>query len=116
MKKLLYLLIITCVSCSENNEKIIKNASSFPIGSSVRINSFLKDTVLVNIQKKHFNSITSGNDMKMYTILKSENDYNWERVDKLLNYAQENNQRFFCHNLIWHFSTPNWILEKAIKA
>jgi len=114
MKKILFLIIlIPLVSLGQVKEKTLKDISTFPIGSSIRITPFLKDSKLVSIQKKHFNSFTSGSDMKMYNIIKAENEYNWEVVDTILKYATQNNQRLFGHNLIWHSSTPKWVVEKA---
>jgi len=52
--------------------------------------------------------------MKMNRILTSEDNYDWSRIDKIVDYAQLNNQRLFGHNLIWHSSTPKWVEEKAL--
>ena len=89
--------------------------ANFPIGTAIRPNTLLKDSVLQELQKRNFNSITAASAMKMYAITRGENQYNWSIVDKILEYAEQNNQRLFGHNLIWHSSTPNWVKEKAEK-
>ncbi len=109
------------LGCSSNSkdkvskeDKGLKDYSSFPIGTAIKINTLLKDSTLQDLQTKNFNSITSASDMKMNRILTSEDNYDWSRIDKIVDYAQLNNQRLFGHNLIWHSSTPKWVEEKAL--
>lgn len=108
------LLTISNFSCSKRTDDAgLKAYSTFPIGTAIRINTLLQDSTLQNLQKKNFNSITSASDMKMNRIIDSAGNYNWNRIDKIVDYAQTNNQRLFGHNLIWHSSTPNWVERKA---
>ena len=114
MIRLIFLILVPTFFFHSFGQNInLKDISPFPIGTSVRIQPFLKDKKLVDLQKRHFNSITSGNDMKMYEIIKKEGIYYWDRIDTIVNYAKTNNQRMFGHNLIWHFSTPRWVRNKA---
>ncbi len=108
------------LGCSSNSkdkvskeDKGLKDYSSFPIGTAIKINTLLKDSTLQDLQTKNFNSITSASDMKMNRILTSEDNYDWSRIDKIVDYAERHNQRLFGHNLIWHSSTPKWVEEKA---
>ncbi len=117
MKKITLTLVFVCLIFSCNTEKNdigLKDNSSFPIGTAIKIETLLNDSILQDLQKSNFNSITSASDMKMNRILTSEDNYDWSRIDKIVDYAQLNNQRLFGHNLIWHSSTPKWVKEKAL--
>ncbi|AOW20138.1 endo-1,4-beta-xylanase [Urechidicola croceus] len=121
------ILLISClcfivsffIGCNTNNSKVevsgLKDNSNFPIGTAIRIQTLSADKDLQKLQTKDFNSITSASDMKMNRILKSEGNYYWDRIDSIVDYAETNNQRLFGHNLIWHSSTPKWVVEKGEK-
>jgi len=119
-------LTILLAACNQNTRnkihannaevsKGLKDYADFPIGNAVTINKLQKDPHLNNIIIKNFNSITSGNDMKMYSFISTQGKYNWEKADNLAKFCKENNQRLFGHTLVWHFGAPKWIQEKAKK-
>lgn len=93
------------------NEKGLHELSPIPIGGAISINKMLADEKLKTITTKNFNSITATNDMKMYSIYKTE-EYNFNKVDKLLAYCEEHDKRLFGHALLWHHGFPEWIEEK----
>ncbi|MWW25217.1 endo-1,4-beta-xylanase [Algibacter lectus] len=110
------LLLLVMHACNKKQkENGLKANAEFPIGTAIKIETLNADFELQDLQKSNFNSITSASDMKMNRIIESEGVYNWSRIDGILNYAQNNNQRLFGHNLIWHSSTPKWVEEKALK-
>ena len=86
----------------------------FPVGGAISINKVLSDNKLKDITTKNFNSITATNDMKMYSILR-DTTYNFEKVDKLVKFCEDNNQRLFGHTLLWHYGLPEWIQAEAAK-
>ncbi len=90
----------------------LKTVSSFPIGTAINLNSTLRDSKKLEITKNEFNSLSAENDMKMYRVMPQEGEFQWDRVDNLVGFAQENNMRLFGHALIWHSGTPNWVKEK----
>ncbi|MBJ7880681.1 endo-1,4-beta-xylanase [Gelidibacter salicanalis] len=115
----LFVCVIAICSC-KNKENIkvaegLKDYTTFPIGTAINIKILMNDAELQKTQKQNFNSITATNDMKMQSIIPTENNYNWKTVDTILNYAETHNQRLFGHNLIWHSSTPEWVIAKAEK-
>ncbi|MCW2120421.1 endo-1,4-beta-xylanase [Flavobacterium sp. 7A] len=107
----------SCKSVSQKttSEAGLKNVSEFPIGTAININKLINDQALMALQVSNFNSITATSDMKMQSILPTENQFNWKKADTLLYYATKHNQRLFGHNLIWHSSTPKWVEEKGAK-
>ena len=96
-----------------DSTKGFKDWSDFPIGGAVDINTVINDSKLSSITTKNFNSITATNDMKMYCIIPQEGPYNWGRVDTLVNFCEQNDQRLFGHALVWHYGAPYWIQEKG---
>ena len=116
MYKILFFLLIPIITISQEiSEPSLKKHSEFPIGTSIRFVEFMKDKKLKKLQKHHFDSYTAGNDMKMYQIVPKEGNYNWARVDSIINYTTLNNQRLFGHTLIWHSATPKWVEKKAMS-
>lgn len=116
MYKILFFLLIPIIAISQEiSEPSLKKHSEFPIGTSIRFVEFMKDKKLKKLQKHHFDSYTAGNDMKMYQIVPKEGNYNWARVDSIINYTTLNNQRLFGHTLIWHSATPKWVEKKAMS-
>jgi len=102
-------------SIAQDNTTSLKSKAKFPIGSSMRFVPFMKDTILQALQQHHFDSYTAGSDMKMYQIAPKSGVFKWDRVDSIVAYTKNNNQRLFGHTLIWHSATPRWIEKKAKK-
>lgn len=62
---------------------------------------------------KHFNAITPENLMKPEAVAPYEWVYNWEPVDNMLRFAEENGLAVIGHTLIWHQQTPDWLTAGA---
>lgn len=58
--------------------------------------------------KKHFNSITAENDMKMESMQPIEGKFNWREADSIISFAGQNNIKVRGHNLCWHEQAPSW--------
>jgi endo-1,4-beta-xylanase len=58
--------------------------------------------------KKHFNSITAENDMKMESMQPIEGKFNWREADSIISFATQNNIKVRGHNLCWHEQAPSW--------
>jgi len=58
--------------------------------------------------KKHFNSITAENDMKMEMMQPIEGKFNWANADSIVNFGIKNNIKVRGHNLCWHEQAPSW--------
>lgn len=111
----IYILVSVIIfsSCKSRVETGLKEYSTFPIGTAIRINRLKGDAELQKLQLANFNSITATSDMKMHAIMPAEDQFNWKTVDTILDYAEKHNQRLFGHNLIWHSSTPKWVTDKG---
>lgn len=81
----------------------------FPIGVAVSMASLHgPDSALI---VKEFNSVTPENDMKMGPIHPSENVYNWERADAIVDFAVSHHIKIRGHNLCWHNQEAAWMFK-----
>lgn len=63
---------------------------------------------------KHFNSITPENELKFCEVHPEEFVYNFEGIDKLVQYAKSNNKLVRGHTLVWHTQNPDWLFDGAM--
>jgi endo-1,4-beta-xylanase len=144
----IFLIFISCGGSSDEDELAVsppdsepiitptvtlKETASFPIGNTVSVSSLTSssDTKFRALLNKEFNSITAGNDMKMYKFFVGPDTYDWSSGDAIVSYAKVNGLRVHGHTLIWHptYAIPDWLesfsgtdaefeaqIEKYIKA
>ncbi|HKQ75977.1 MAG TPA: endo-1,4-beta-xylanase [Blastocatellia bacterium] len=62
---------------------------------------------------KHFNSVTSENDMKWGTLQPTQGNFNFGPADAQVAFAKTNNMRIRGHTLVWHNQTPAWVFNDA---
>jgi endo-1,4-beta-xylanase len=70
--------------------------------------SELKLPDLGEVMARDFGSLTAGNEMKMYTIRREKDSYNFEPADTLLAFAKEHGMKMRGHTLVWH-NLPQWM-------
>ena len=61
--------------------------------------------------EREFESITAEYQMKMDVILPTKGIYNWSKADEIVNYSITKGLRVHGHALIWHESTPDWLVD-----
>ena len=62
---------------------------------------------------KHFNSVTSENDMKWGTLQPAEGTFNFANADAQVAFAKSGNQVVRGHTLVWHQQNPAWLFNDA---
>ena len=62
---------------------------------------------------KHFNSITSGNDMKWDATEPTEGNFVFTNADAQVSFAKAHNMHVRGHTLVWHNQTPAWVFNDA---
>ncbi|WP_336790430.1 endo-1,4-beta-xylanase [Paenibacillus sp. MMO-177] len=82
----------------------------FKLGTAVLVNE-IEDSNSPDAQlvKKHFNSLTAGNELKWDATEPQEGQFNFTRSDKIVDFAVQNGIAMRGHTLIWHSQTPNWV-------
>jgi len=71
----------------------------FPVGAAVDLTDISGPHA--QLLTKHFNSITSGNDMKWSSVESAKGSYNFTNADSEVGLAQCANMRVRGHNLVW---------------
>ena len=61
--------------------------------------------------RQEFNSMTCENDMKPGPTEPQEGIFNWERADRIANFARENGIKLRGHCLMWHSQIGRWMTE-----
>jgi endo-1,4-beta-xylanase len=62
---------------------------------------------------KHFNAITSENDMKWQTLQPTEGAFNFAPADAQVAFAKAHDIPVRGHTLAWHSQTPAWVFNDA---
>ncbi len=86
----------------------LKEIAPYPIGLATAT-FYLQEPAYDSILRQNFNSLTAEWQMKQNIIHIAEGSYNWQPMDDLVDYAQQNNIRIHGHALLWHGATPKWI-------
>jgi endo-1,4-beta-xylanase len=87
-------------------------ADFFPMGAAV---TPLEITgVHADLLKKHFNSITSGNDFKWDATEPTEGTFRFTNADAQVSFAEANNIIVRGHTLLWHSQIPAWVFTDPV--
>jgi endo-1,4-beta-xylanase len=87
-------------------------ADFFPLGAAV---TPLEITgVHADLLKKHFNSITSGNDFKWDATEPTEGTFRFTNADAQVSFAEANNMIVRGHTLQWHSQIPAWVFTDPV--
>jgi endo-1,4-beta-xylanase len=87
-------------------------ADFFPVGAAV---TPLEITgIHADLLKKHFNSITSGNDFKWDATEPAEGTFRFTNADAQVGFAQANNIMVRGHTLLWHNQIPAWVFTDPV--
>jgi endo-1,4-beta-xylanase len=62
---------------------------------------------------KHFNSITSENDMKWGSLQPTEGNFTFAAADAQVAFARSHGMAVRGHTLVWHQQTPAWVFNDA---
>src|SRR5580698_7507683 len=62
--------------------------------------NLLSQSTVTQLQSQQFDMVTPGNEMKWDTTEPSNGTFNFAPGDQIVSYAQANNERLRCHNLV----------------
>jgi endo-1,4-beta-xylanase len=85
--------------------------NNFLVGAAVRPQTQVDNPAAVDLLLKHYNSITPENDLKMGAIAPTEGVFNFDTMDALVDFAEENGMEIEGHTLLWHVETPDYFLQ-----
>lgn len=81
-------------------------ANYFSVGVAVAPKDL--DGQQASLIKRHFNSVTAENAMKMAAIQPREGIFNWAAADSIVEFAVKNKIKVRGHTLCWHDFMPEW--------
>lgn len=84
-------------------------AEYFPIGAAVWQGDLTGEHAF--LLSKHFNSITSENDMKWSSLQNVEGAFTFATADAQVAFAKANNMSVRGHTLVWHQQNPAWLFN-----
>jgi endo-1,4-beta-xylanase len=87
-------------------------AEFFPIGAAIHQGDLSGEHAV--LLTKHFNSVTSENDMKWSSLQPTEGNFTFATADAQVNFAKSNNLRIRGHTLVWHAQVPAWVFENPL--
>jgi endo-1,4-beta-xylanase len=110
--KTVALATMLAMSCSTIWAQGLKDTYKkyFKIGVAVNGRN-VQDPDQSALVKKEFNSITAENDMKPGELHPKEGVWNWERADRIANFARQNGIKLRGHCLCWHSQFADWMFE-----
>jgi GH35 family endo-1,4-beta-xylanase len=86
-------------------------ADQFPVGAAVRTADLSGEAAF--LLTRHYNSMTSENDMKWDATEPTEGTFTFATADAEVAFAKANNMRVRGHTLVWHNQTPAWVFNDA---
>ncbi|KAI9035501.1 endo-1,4-beta-xylanase [Aspergillus affinis] len=81
------------------------------IGSGAINPTYLNDTEFAAVLANQFNSLSPENEMKWSFINPAKGHYNWDTIDHLVNFAEDNNMVVKGHGLISSCCNPDYLLN-----
>ena len=78
----------------------------FPVGAALNVRLFESEK---DFLKSQFNCIVMENAMKWEELQPEEGKFNFEQVDKIIDWANENDILVRGHTLQWHAAVPDWV-------
>jgi endo-1,4-beta-xylanase len=113
MKSIILLLSALCFvlqAQAQGLKDYYKN--DFLMGTALGVRS-LENEQIEKLVLQHFNVVTPENAMKWEAIHPKPDQYAFEGMDALVDFAQQHDLKVIGHCLTWHSQTPKWVFENA---
>ena len=103
----------SCAFADETIRDLAKERGRF-IGTILNSEWFNDDIEpeFEEIHKTQFNVVVAENEMKFDATEPAENEFNYTKGDKMVEYAQANGLRVRGHALAWHSQVAGWVSQK----
>ncbi|MFD1828193.1 endo-1,4-beta-xylanase [Streptomyces desertarenae] len=85
------------------------------IGTAVN-DGLLSNGTYSGIVGTEFDSVTAENAMKWEAVEPQRGQFNWAGGDRLVQFAQQNDQLVYGHTLVWHSQMPGWLQNGSFSA
>jgi len=98
----------------KNIEPALKDVfkDNFHVGAALSVDQISgKEPNAMAVVQKHFDSITPENILKWEEVHPEPDTYNFEPVDRYVEFGLKNNMFVVGHTLVWFFQTPDWVFQ-----
>ncbi|MED4224247.1 endo-1,4-beta-xylanase [Neobacillus cucumis] len=92
-----------------NTLRYLAEKRKFYVGSAVDSNLLRSSSKYTKILGSQLNMIATENEMKFDLIHPQKSKYNFEPADKIIEFAEKNNQVVRGHTLVWANRVPAWV-------
>lgn len=97
------------VNGPEPTNTLKDEATTFYVGMAIKANQLVDGSGYDVVLKREFSSISAEYEMKMNIIQPTKGNYDWSKIDAIVDYAVANGINVHGHALVWHESTPDWL-------
>ncbi len=84
-------------------------ANDFVIGTAVSTRMLAQDPETRHLLTWHFRCLTPENEAKWNAVNRKEGHYDFSRLNKIIEFAQQYKLAIIGHVLIWHAQVPSWV-------
>ncbi|GAA4071698.1 endo-1,4-beta-xylanase [Nonomuraea soli] len=91
----------------------VKDTVPFRMGAAIQRQQILG--LEGQLLTKHFDSVTTGNQLKWDFTEPREGEFTFAAADELVDFGIANGMHVRGHTLAWHSQTPAWVFENATK-
>lgn len=81
----------------------------FKLGAAISWGYLKNSEEYQNTVKENFQSVTFTNELKMKYLQKAEGEWDFSRVDSMIDFALEHHIQVHGHTLVWHYGNPPWV-------
>ena len=102
------------INTSNSKKPTLKDVfkNDFHIGVALSLDQISgKEPKTLEIVEKHFNSITPENILKWEEVHPEPKRYNFEAVDRFVEFGEKNKMHIIGHTLVWFYQTPDWVFQ-----
>lgn len=109
---LLMLVSISLVTAQEDLPPLreLAEQNDFYIGAAAR-SIYLSDPQYTGTLAQEFNMITPEQEAKFCELQPQQGTFDFDELDRLIDFAEENDMVVRGHTLLWHRCTPDWVLN-----
>ena len=107
-------LLFVSMAAAQAQHSSLKEAyiDDFKIGAALSEDQVTgKLPQALEVAKVQFNSITPENILKWQNVHPSPGNYNFEPVNKFVEFGEKNDMFIVGHTLVWHNQCPDWVFE-----
>lgn len=91
-------------------------SKNITIGTCVEYSTWEEDKEYRNLISQEFNLLTPENCLKWGYIRPEREEFDFEKPDKLIEFAKENKMKVTGHALLWHNQNPEWLTEGSYNS